>query len=237
MISSIENLEKELKSGNLRNLYLLYGEERFLLETSLKKIKDLFGECIKGINYILIDDTNINELISNIETPAFGYEKKMIIAKNTGLAKKEGKRKNAQITELKNKICKYINDNINIINQSVVLVFVEDEADAKQELYKTIDKLGTVCKFEYQKPIQITKRLKGICSAYKVKVQDSTIQYLIECCGTNMQDLINETRKLIEYTGEGGEIQISAVDKLATKKIESIIFELKDNLGKKEIEK
>ena len=66
MISSIENLEKELKSGNLRNLYLLYGEERFLLETSLKKIKDLFGECIKGINYILIDDTNINELISNI---------------------------------------------------------------------------------------------------------------------------------------------------------------------------
>ena len=161
----------------------------------------------------------------------------MIIAKNTGLAKKEGKRKNAQITELKNKICKYINDNINIINQSVVLVFVEDEADAKQELYKTIDKLGTVCKFEYQKPIQITKRLKGICSAYKVKVQDSTIQYLIECCGTNMQDLINETRKLIEYTGEGGEIQISAVDKLATKKIESIIFELTDNLGKKEIEK
>ena len=237
MISSIENLEKELKSGNLRNLYLLYGEERFLLETSLKKIKDLFGECIKGINYILIDDTNINELISNIETPAFGYEKKMIIAKNTELAKKEGKRKNAQITELKNKICKYINDNINIINQSVVLVFVEDEADAKQELYKTIDKLGTVCKFEYQKPIQITKRLKGICSAYKVKVQDSTIQYLIECCGTNMQDLINETRKLIEYTGEGGEIQISAVDKLATKKIESIIFELTDNLGKKEIEK
>ena len=40
MISSIENLEKELKSGNLKNLYLLYGEERFLLETSLKKIKD-----------------------------------------------------------------------------------------------------------------------------------------------------------------------------------------------------
>ena len=76
MISSIENLEKELKSGNLKNLYLLYGEERFLLETSLKKIKDLFGECIKGINYILIDDTNINELISNIETPAFGYERK-----------------------------------------------------------------------------------------------------------------------------------------------------------------
>ena len=34
---SIENLEKELKNGKLQNLYLLYGEELFLLESSLKK--------------------------------------------------------------------------------------------------------------------------------------------------------------------------------------------------------
>ena len=79
---SIENLEKELKMGKLQNLYLLYGEELFLLETSLKKIKNLFGECIKGINYINIDETNCNNLISDIETPSFGYEKKLIIAKN-----------------------------------------------------------------------------------------------------------------------------------------------------------
>ena len=89
----MQHLKEDIQKKEFHNTYLLYGEERFLLETSLKKIKDLFGECIKGINYILIDDTNINELISNIETPAFGYEKKMIIAKNTGLAKKEGKRR------------------------------------------------------------------------------------------------------------------------------------------------
>ena len=55
----IEELEKELKNGNLSSLYLLYGEEKFLMENSLKKIKNLFGECLKGINYITIDDTNI----------------------------------------------------------------------------------------------------------------------------------------------------------------------------------
>ena len=64
---SIENLEKELKSNNLKSLYLLYGEELFLLETSLKKIKALFGECIKGINFISIDETNVNELIADID--------------------------------------------------------------------------------------------------------------------------------------------------------------------------
>ena len=35
----IEELEKELKQGVLRNLYLFYGEEKFLLESSLKKNK------------------------------------------------------------------------------------------------------------------------------------------------------------------------------------------------------
>lgn len=55
----IEELEKELKSEKITSLYLLYGEEKFLLENSLKKIKSLFGECLKGINYITIDDTNL----------------------------------------------------------------------------------------------------------------------------------------------------------------------------------
>ena len=33
----IEELEKELKTGKLHGLYLLYGEETFLLENCLKK--------------------------------------------------------------------------------------------------------------------------------------------------------------------------------------------------------
>lgn len=59
--------------------------------------------------------------------------------------------------------------------------------------------------------------------------------YLIEICGTSMQDLINEIRKLIEYTGENGKIEKEAVDKLAIKQIDSVIFDLTDELGKKDI--
>ena len=234
---SIENLEKELKNNHLNSMYLLYGEELFLLETSLKKIKTLIGECIKGINFISIDDTNVEQLIADIETPAFGYEKKLIIARNTGLFKKEGKRKNTEISKLKDKINKYIQENSKLIEESVVLVFAEEEADSKQELYKTIEEIGIVCKFDFQKPIQIEKRMKSICNAYKVQIDDSTLRYFIECCGTNMQDLINEIRKLIEYAGENGKIKKEDVDKLVTKKLESIIFDLTDNLGKKNIEK
>lgn len=234
---TIENLEKELKSGKLQNLYLLYGEELFLLETILKKIKSLFGEAIKGINYIQIDETNCDSLIADIETPSFGYEKKLIIARNTGLFKKEGKRKNVELVHLREKINHYLEENIDIINSSVVLVFVEEEADTKQALYTTLDKLGVICKFDYQKPIQIEKRLGAICHGYKVEIDASTLRYLMECCGTNMQDLINEIRKLIEYAGEGGKIQKEDIDQLSTKKLESVIFDLTDSLGKKDIAK
>ena len=234
---SIENLEKELKQGKLNSLYLLYGEELFLLENSLNKIRKLFGDTIKGINYILIDDTNVKELIQDIETPAFGYEKKIIIARNTGLFKSEGKRKNQELSSLKDKINDYLNENIDIINQSVILVFVEEEADSRLKLFKTLDKLGIVCKFDFQKPVQIEKRVKAICQAYGVKIDDSTLRYFIEICGTNMQDVINEIRKLIEYVGKGGTIKKEDVDSLTIKKLEAIIFDLTDNLGQKQTAK
>ena len=234
---TIENLEKELNSNSLKSLYLLYGEELFLLENILKKIKNIFGECIKGINYINIDDTNISELISDIETPAFGYEKKLLIVRNSGILKKEGKRKNTELSNLREKISSYIKENIDIINDSVVLVIIEEDIDNKQELYKIFDKFGVVCNFEYQKPMQIQKRLKVICNAYHVDIDDSSLKYFIEVCGTNMQELINEIRKLIEYAGNGGKIEKIDIDKLCIKKLETIIFDLTDNLGKKETQR
>ena len=234
---SIDNLEKELKNGKLNSLYLLYGEELFLLESNLNKIKKLFGETIKGINYVLIDETNIKELISDIETPAFGYEKKLIIARNTGLFKAEGKRKNKEISDFKEKLNDYINDNIKLIDESVILVFVEEEADSRLKLFKTLEKQGTVCKFDFLKPIQIEKRVKAICNAYGVNIEDNTLKYFIEICGTNMQDVINEIRKLIEYAGNGETIKKEDIDSLTIKKLEAIIFDLTDNLGQKKTAK
>ena len=231
----IEELEKQINEQELKGIYLLYGEETFLLQQQLNKIKKKFGEIIKGINYIAIDENNIQELIADIETPAFGYSTKLIIARNTGIFKREVKgRSGGASKELKDKINEYLKSNIDMINESVILVFVENEVE-KNSIYNTIEKIGTVCNFEEQKPFQIIKRLKAICNSYKVNVDESTLQYLIESCGTNMQDLINEIRKLIEYAGENGKIQKQDIDKLCIKKIESVIFDLTDNLGQKKV--
>lgn len=218
---------------------LLFGEETYLLETKLKRIKKDFGELVKGINFIQIDDTNVQELIADIETPAFGYEKKLIIARNTGLFRKEKKTAKGQeliINKLVNKIAEYIDENISLINEAVELIFVEEEVD-KNNLYKTIEKNGEVTAFMLLKLPDLIQNIQKICMAYKVKIDNGTAKYFIECCGTNMQDLINEIRKLIEFVGQEGVITKKEVDLLSIKQIDSVIFDLTDNLGKKDTKK
>jgi len=240
---TVEELEKELKTEKLHSLYLLYGEEEYLLQTSVKKIKKIFGELINGINYIQIDEKNVDKLISDIETPAFGYEKKLIIVKNSDLFKKVTKTKKGEekttkkatkSKSLQEKIAEYIKENIEQINETIVLVFIESEP-ATNELYKTIQNLGEVCNFEKLKPVQISKRIKAICNAYKVNIDEKTMGYFIETCGTSMMTLINEIRKLIEYVGENGTIKQADIERLSIKELDSVIFDLTDNLGQKNI--
>ena len=233
-MARIEDLEKMLRDNKISSLYLLYGKEKYLLEACVKKIKNIFGQCLKGINYINVDAENVQTLIQELEMPAFGFEKKLIIAKNTGLFKKEAKKKSSDLASLKKAINEYVSENINTIKSSVVLIFIEEEVD-KTDLYTTIEKNGIVCEFAFQKPVEIKKRLKQICNGYKVNVDEATLQYFIECCGTDMQTLINEIRKLIEYCGENGTITKDIIDSLSIKQIESVIFDLTDNLGQKKV--
>ena len=221
-------------STELKPLYLLYGQEQYLVDTVLNKIKKTFGEMLLGINYIMIDDTNVDNLISDIEMPAFGYDKKLIIVKNSGLFKKDGRKKAG--SPIQEKIAEYIKDNYDIIEESVILVFVEQEAD-KNVVFEAIDKKGLVCNIEELKPAQLVKKLKTVCSLYKVNCDELTLNYLIETSGTNLQCLMNEIRKLIEHAGENGTITIQDVNDLAVKQIESVIFDLTDNLATKKIDK
>ena len=178
---TIEVLEKELKEGSLSEIYLFYGEETYLMETCTKKIKKLFGDMIKGINYVEIDDTNLEQLISDLQTPSFGYPKKFVLVKNTGLFKREVKKKGVGFQELRDKICDYLKENGEEMKRDNLLIFVEESVD-KGKMLSCLEEIGaSICNFEYQKLPNIVARLKAICKAYGVKIEDSTLKYLIEC--------------------------------------------------------
>ena len=204
-------------------VYLLFGEDEYLRNEYLKKIKKAFGEAQLGINYVQIDENNVSNIISDIETPAFGFPSKLIIAKNTGLFKK------------KNTLSETVAEYLKTANlESVELVFIEIEPE-KNSLYNAINKIGEVKEFKEHKLPQLITKVKSIAKAYNVNIMENTASYFIECVGTNMSDIINELRKLIEYAGNGGTIVKEDIDALSIKKSESIIFDLTDNLGRKKI--
>ena len=47
------------------SIYLFYGEEKYLIEETIKKIKKSFSQLIDGINYIKIDENNVTSLIDD----------------------------------------------------------------------------------------------------------------------------------------------------------------------------
>ena len=233
MQKKYKEIEKSI-STELEPIYLFYGEEEYLISTLINKIKKRFGDLVLGINYILIDDTNIDELISNVEIPAFGYDKKLIIVKNSNIFKKDGrKKKNSALEE---KLINYFNDNFEIVKDSCVIIFNEIEVSSS-ELFNVIENKSISFKSDYLDIKSLVAYLKNICSLYHVNVEEKALVYLVENCGTNLRVLINELRKVIEYTGEGNTIEIDTIDKLCIKQIESVIFDLTDNIGAKKISK
>lgn len=206
-------------------VYLLFGEDEYLRNEYLKKIKKAFGELHLGINYIQIDETNVGNIIADVETPAFGYPKKMLIVKNAGLFKKKN--------PLSDKVAEYLKENS---IEDIELIFLEQTVE-KNNLYDIIQKNGEIKEFKEQKMPQLIENIKKLTKAYEVNIDNNIAQYFVEAVGSNMSDIINEIRKLIEYAGKGGKITKEDIDNLSIKKTESIIFDLTDNLGKKQIEK
>lgn len=221
----------------MKNLEVIYGENTYLIEKEVKNIKKNFGEIIQGINYVAIEQNSLENIIPELQTPAFGYPKKLIVVKNCDLLKKELKTKKTKNMEVAQKIAEYIEENHQELQETTILLIIEESVDKTNSLYKMIEKYGETKEFKELNIVELGQTLKSICSAYKVNIDNETIKYLIETSGTSMQELINEIRKLIEYAGTNGTIDKKAVDLLAIPKIEAVIFDLTDSLGSKQIGK
>lgn len=185
-----------------------------------------------------LDDENVvSSFMQEVQTPPFGYQRKMIVVKNSGLFKKETKKKVSGLKELRDSLEKYIKDNTEEMKQNMLIVFIEDSVE-KLNITKQVENIGgIICQFEFQKTIQLEKRLEAICNAYNVKLENGAIKELIEISGTSMQELINEIRKLIEYVGEEGTITKKNIEQLSIKTLDSNIFDLTDNIGRKNVKK
>lgn len=211
-------------------LYLITGEDIFEREKELNKMKENFGELVKGINFVTLDKENIALLSSEVTTYPFGYPKKLIIVNvpNKSSGTEETSSKNDWFTEaLGEEIVASLD-----VNE---IVFIGD-IQARSKLYKFVAKNGKC--IECNKPKSKKDLAPWIVALVRQQGKQISLEnanYMLQICGTDKLMLSNEVQKLIDYTGENTEIQKQDLEQVGIRTLETIIFDLTDAVGNRNV--
>ena len=78
---SYKDIIKSIKNNDLKNMYLFYGREFYLIENSINAFKSTLNESMLDFNLDIIDGKEIilDQVISSIETLPFMDERKIVI--------------------------------------------------------------------------------------------------------------------------------------------------------------
>ena len=78
-------IEEELKSGQLKSSYLLFGEENYLKIYYKNRLKSaIIGEDDVNFSYFEGKGIDVDEVIAIAETLPFFAEKRCVIVENSG---------------------------------------------------------------------------------------------------------------------------------------------------------
>jgi DNA polymerase-3 subunit delta len=156
------------------------------------------------------------------ETMPFFADSRVIVIENSGLFKKcpEDFEKKLQA-----------------LPESTHIIFVENEVDKRNRLYKWIGKAGYVSEMNTPDEKMLLGWVKGLCKKEEKQMDDSVIIYFVEHMGTDMLLLKNELEKLFSYCYGKSEITIEDVRQVCVSQAEDKLFDMLDAIGSRNQEK
>ena len=214
-----KDIINDIKNRNIKNTYLFYGKEYYLIENAIKEIKSSLNDGMIDFNLDVIDgrETTLDQLISSIETLPFMDDRKIVILKDFELLK--GKKKNFSDEDEK-----YFTEYIENIPQTTTLVFiVYGDVDKRKSLVKKISKNGIVFNCDKLSDMDLFKWVKKKFDNKNVLIDNAQIMYFI-----NQEGYLDKSS---EKTLSDLENEI--IDQLSQKKVENDIFKLIDYIGQK----
>lgn len=217
---SVDKLKKVLKEKKFTNLYLLYGEEDYLVRYYKKALmKAILGDN-PGMNLVTFegDGIEIKELVRSANTLPFFSPYRVILIENSNLFTT----KNELSEELKT------------LPPSTILIFAESKVDRKMKLFKALKDKGLIIEFQRETPDKLAKWAMAFCSNSQVSLSKIDADYLILRVGNHMDLLYLEMEKLISYAYEKKEITKDDIDFICPETIEDKTFKLIDSIGKKD---
>lgn len=199
-------------------IYLLYGAEKYDLYQKVEKIKKEFSNLEVGINFFNMDSSNISELPSICEEVSFFGAEKLVIIKDTKLK--------FDITPL-----------VENVNSGVTAVIIEDTVDKRLTQYKQLAKVAEVLEFKSMEPNEIIDYIVRTLKRYDISISRQDASYMESICLDDKSNIINELNKIVNYLGDRKEVTKEDIDKVCSKNFNAKIFDLLDNIVRKNKEK
>lgn len=220
----IDRIKNDINNNDFSHIYLVFGEENFLKKNVKKMICDALADPGDTMNFNRYEGTGINpkEVIDMAETLPFFAERRLILMENTGFLKSA---------------CEPLADYLAEVPESAYFVFVENDVDKRNKIYKLASKQGCICECSRLKPEEIKGWILRKIARENKKITRNTMDYLVEMLGNDMEKISNEIEKLLCYIGDRDVVEREDVDAICIPEITGKIFDMIDAMGNKQKEK
>jgi DNA polymerase-3 subunit delta len=213
---------EDLKARGPQPVYLIYGEERLLVDEAVRLLKEhALPKQARDFNFDAFNakETKLIRIIDAAQMlPAFAPRRLVLV-------------ENADALDFDNAeaLLKYLAKP----SPTTVLVFVGDKLDARTRVYKAFQKSAVVLRYDHPKPREMLDLVKKRARANGVSIEDSAIRALADAVGADASAAFQALELLTLYVGPGVKRPITANDVEAVISVtkEESIFALADAIG------
>lgn len=220
----MKSLNEDIKTGQFKQIYLLYGEEAYLKKQYRDKLSKAMMPDNETINYSYYEGKGIvvTQLIDLAETMPFFADKRLIVVENSGFFKNASPE---------------LADYLKNMPDTVYFLFVENEVDKRGKMYKAVKDKGRIVEMGRQDEKTLLYWIASNMKKEGKQIKESTARYFVSKTGTDMENLEKEMEKLFSYTLGKNEITVQDVDAICTTQITNKIFEMVESVATKQQKK
>ena len=220
----MKNINEQIKTGQFKKVYLLYGEEAYLKRQYRDKLTKAMLPEGDTVNYAYYEGkgTEPEKLIDLAETMPFFAERRLIVVENSGF--------------FKNAVPK-LADYIKAMPDTACFIFVENEVDKRGKMYKAVKETGCVSEMGRQDEKTLLYWIAGQIKREDKQIRESAARHLVARAGTDKELLEKELEKLFSYTLGKDEITAEDIDAVCTARITNKIFDMVEAVAAKQQKK
>lgn len=208
----MQTLNKDIKEHTFRPVYLLYGEETFLVNHYKNRLREaIIGEDTMNVSTFEGKGLDVEELLRLADTMPFFAERRLILVEDSGFFKSAPEALVSYLPSMPDTTC---------------LIFVESQVDKRNRLYKKVKELGYAAELARQDTAQLSRWAAGILTKEGKKITGRTMELFLSMTGDDMEHIRMELEKLISYTMGREVITDEDVKAICTVQVTNKIFDM-----------